>query len=43
MLLNVRMVQQIAQWDDEVHAQMASNISGKFEEEPDDPLPMLIL
>ena len=43
LLLNVRMVQQIAQWDDEVHAQMASNISGKFEEEPDDPLPMLIL
>jgi glutaredoxin 2 len=43
MLLNIRMVQHIATWDDEVHTQMASNIGGKFEEENEDPLPMLIL
>jgi hypothetical protein len=43
MLLNVRMVQHIAQWDDQLQGQMASDVSGKFEEDSQDPLPMLVL
>ena len=43
MLLNIRMVQHIAQWDDQLQGQMASDVSGKFEEDSQDPLPMLVL
>jgi len=43
MLLIVRMVQHISQWDDELQNQMTGDIGGRFEEEPDMPLPMLVL
>ena len=43
MLLNVRMVQHIAQWDDELQRNMTGDVGGKFEEESDYPLPMLVL
>jgi len=44
MLLNVRMVQHIAQWDDDLQAQLSSNIGGQFEGDDEEiPLPMLIL
>ena len=43
MLLIVRMVQHISIWDDELQSNMASDVGGRFEEEPDHPLPMLVL
>jgi hypothetical protein len=43
MLLIIRMVQHISQWDDDLQNQMSGDIGGRFEEEPDHPLPMLVL
>jgi hypothetical protein len=43
MLLIIRMVQHISQWDDDLQNQMTGDVGGRFEEEPDHPLPMLVL
>jgi hypothetical protein len=43
MLLIIRMVQHISQWDDELQNQMSGDVGGRFEDEPDMPLPMLVL
>ena len=43
MLLFIRMVQHISHWDDELQNQMSGDVGGRFEEEPDHPLPMLVL
>jgi hypothetical protein len=43
MLLNIRMIQQIATWDSQLHDQINSGVAGRFEEEPEMPLPMLVL
>ena len=43
MLLNVRMVQHIATWDDQLEGHINSGVAGMFEEDHEEPLPMLLL
>ena len=43
MLLNVRMAQHIAQWDNDLEGHMNSGVAGRFEEDIEEPLPMILL
>lgn len=43
MLLIVRMIQHIAQWDGQVESYINSGVAGMFEEDTDAPLPMLVI
>ena len=43
MLLNVRMAQHISTWDDQLQDHINSTVAGKFEEDPEEPLPMLVI
>lgn len=43
MLLNIRMIQHISTWDDQLQDHINSGVAGRFEEEPEQPLPMLVL
>ena len=42
MLVNLRMAQHISTWDSHLHDAINSNIGGTFEEDEDQPLPIII-
>lgn len=42
LLVIIRMVQHISTWDDSLHDQVNSNVSGMFEEDNEPPLPIII-
>jgi len=44
MMLNIRMIQHIATWDNDIYTSINTNVSGKFEDDSDDmPFPMLVI
>ena len=44
MMLNIRMIQHIATWDNDIYTTINTNVSGRFEDDSDDmPFPMLVI
>lgn len=42
LLVNIRMAQHIAQWEDKMHNALETNLGEAFEEDEDDPMPIIV-